>query len=90
MMDPSGRSFTELPYVATRDKASVLNLVTREVCQDCNGKLGRDLEPQAKPVFLTMAHAAEQGTTAELSAADAQTLGPESVNLNGAPWGGFY
>jgi hypothetical protein len=74
-MDPGGHSFTELPYVSTRDKASVLNLVTREVCKDCNGQLGRDLEPKVKPVFLAMAHAAEHGSTTELSVEDAQTLG---------------
>jgi hypothetical protein len=73
-MDPGGRSFTELPYVSTRDRASVLNLVSREVCKDCNAQLGRDLEPKAKPVFLAMAHAAEHGSAIELPVADAQTL----------------
>lgn len=75
MMDPGGRSFTELPYVSTSDKASVLNMVTREVCRDCNGKLGRELEPKAKPLFLAMTRAAERGATVRLPVADAQTLG---------------
>jgi hypothetical protein len=36
MMDPLGRSFNELPLMVTRGKSSILNTVTREVCQDCN------------------------------------------------------
>jgi hypothetical protein len=50
-------------------------VITREVRLDCNGQLGRDLEPNAKPVFLALAHAAERGSPVELPVAEAQTLG---------------
>jgi hypothetical protein len=72
-MNPHGQSFSELPYVSTRGKSSVLNLVTREVCGDCNNALSR-LEQRVKPVFLALASAAEQATPIKLSVTDAELL----------------
>jgi hypothetical protein len=72
-MNQHGQSFSELPYLSTRGKSSVLNLVTREVCEDCNNALSR-LEQQVKPVFLALARAAEQAAPITLPVSDAKLL----------------
>jgi hypothetical protein len=73
MMNAHGQSFSELPLVSTRGKASVLNLVTREVCKECNNVLSR-LEQRVEPVFLALANAAEQAAPIMLPVADAELL----------------
>jgi len=52
----------------------VLNTVTRAVCEDCNQTLGRILEQPAKPLFLTLAQAAQDDTPLTLARGDAKTL----------------
>jgi hypothetical protein len=73
MMDPHGQSFSEVPLVVARGKGSILNTVTREVCQDCNNALSK-LEQAVEPVFLALARAAEDGTSLELAVESAKLL----------------
>jgi hypothetical protein len=73
-MSPDNRSFTELPLVVTRGRAPVLNNITMEVCKDCNGKLGREIEQKVEPVFVELAQAAEDGIPHTVSVADAKLL----------------
>jgi hypothetical protein len=67
-------SYSEAPLQLTRSKRSVLTTVTRAVCEDCNHTLGRTLEEPTKPLFLTLAHAAQDGTPLTLTRSDAKTL----------------
>lgn len=63
----SGQSFIELPTVTTTNKASVLHVITREVCQDCNNGWMSRLEQTAKPLILSLVDAARDGTLLELN-----------------------
>ncbi len=72
-MDPLGQSFSEVPLVIARGKSSILNTVTREVCQDCNNALSK-LEQAVEPVFLELAQAAEHGIPLQIAVDDALLL----------------
>ena len=67
-------SYSDAPLTVTRRKRTVLNQVTRAVCEDCNGALGRTLEEPTKPLFLALAQAAQNGAAVTFARKDAKTL----------------
>jgi hypothetical protein len=71
---PSGTSFTEMPTVTTTHKASVLNIITRAVCRDCNTGWMSRLETEAKPVILALNEAAREGTALLLARPQARVV----------------
>lgn len=73
-LDADGRYFENLPEYSDFRNASILHVVTREVCQTCNNGWMSALERQAKPVFLRLAQAAKTGVDVDLSASDAALL----------------
>jgi hypothetical protein len=73
VMDTFGQSFSEVPLVVSHGKNSILNTITREVCEDCNHELGK-LEQAVQQVFVALAHAAESGSSLEIAVEDARML----------------
>ncbi|HXW87894.1 MAG TPA: hypothetical protein VEJ42_06515 [Streptosporangiaceae bacterium] len=67
-------SYSDAPLRVIRNKRSVLNQVTREVCKNCNWTLGRTLEEPVKPLFIALAQAAQSGDPLTIAHGDASTL----------------
>jgi hypothetical protein len=72
IFDPETQQFIAhpMPALATRD-ASLLNLRTRQVCEDCNTGWMKALEEEATPIFLAVADAAEGDIRLPISRAQA-------------------
>lgn len=73
-LDGDGRYFENIPEYSETRSASILHLVTREVCTSCNNGWMSGLEQQAKPLFLRLAHSAEAGAEVDISPSEAAIL----------------
>jgi hypothetical protein len=68
------QEFIERPMTTFTSNASLLNLRTREVCRPCNGGWMSQVQQAVKPLFLTLADAAQGITLAALSRSDARKV----------------
>ncbi len=73
LLDPETQQFVASPATEPCTRASsLLNLRTRDVCQDCNNRWMKRLEEEATPHFLALADAAKHKTNLSLSRAEAK------------------
>jgi hypothetical protein len=71
---PSGSSFIEVPTVTTTNKASAFNIITREVCKECNTGWMSRLVDRSKPLILALAEPGGAETAVERERDQQRTL----------------
>lgn len=67
-------AYVELPLVSKKDQSSIMNMVTREVCQACNNGWMSRLETDARPIIEGLHACAASESTLKLTPADACIL----------------
>src|SRR4051812_33992429 len=73
-LSSDGRFLEEIAPVSRSANSSLLHVKTREVCRVCNNGWMSALESQARPIFLSLAKAAETGLSVVLSQNDRVVL----------------
>lgn len=71
---PNGLSFVEVPTVTTTNNGSAFNIITREVCKDCNTGWMSRLEDKTKPLIVALAEPTADGVPLELDRDQRRTL----------------
>ena len=67
-------AYINLPLVSKTDPSSIMNMVTREVCQACNNGWMSSLEADARPIIERLHACAASENTLELNPTDARVL----------------
>jgi len=75
LFDPDSRQFVAHPMTSPGARnSSLVNLATRDVCEECNTHWMRELEERATPLFLDLADAAANNAPLVISRTQARML----------------